>query len=110
MAISQRYVSAPHDGDPNDTLSRLFRQFYDRKGPKESFRQDWQNLSAEQRKHIRSQFELLHDRMMANFRDMPSELMLIFRYFELGVALGEKFQITISNRVQTTADNFATSF
>lgn len=83
MAISQRYVSAPVDDDQNDSLSKLFRQFYDRKGPRESFRQEWKNMTAVQRKQIRSEMELLHDRMMGNFRNMPSELMLIFRYFWL---------------------------
>lgn len=80
MAVSQRYISVPPWPTEHDSISKVFEKFYDRKGPRESFRQEWKRMTAEQRQAIRFQMDEVHDRMMGSFRAMPSQLMLIFRY------------------------------
>lgn len=79
MAVSQRYVSAPPWPTELDSVGQVFEKFYDRKGPREAFRQEWQKMTTEQRQAIRIQMEDVHERMMNSFRSMPSQLMLIFR-------------------------------
>lgn len=77
MAISQRYVSPPPRPVKQDSVSQLFEQFYDREGPKTTFRQEWQKMTLDQRQAIQ---EEIHDRLMQNFRAMPPQLILVFRY------------------------------
>lgn len=78
--MSQRYVSAPPWPGEKDTISQLFDKFYDRKGPRDAVRHEWAKMSAEDRQALRAQMEKLHERMMENFRSMPSQMMLLFRY------------------------------
>lgn len=82
MAVSQRYVSAPPWPTEHDSVSQVFAQFYDHKGPREGLRKEWQKLTSEQRQFIRIQMEEVHEKMMESFRAMPSQLMLIFRYLK----------------------------
>lgn len=79
MAVSQRYVPPP-PWPETDAVSQIFQQFYDRKGPREAFRHEWQRMTAEERQVIRSQMEEVHERILSSFKSMPSQLMLIFRY------------------------------
>ena len=80
MAMSQRWVSAPPWPTEPDAVSRVFELFYDKNGPRKAFKKEWANMSPEERAPIRMQMEEVHDRMFDNFRAMPPQLMLIFRY------------------------------
>lgn len=80
MAVSQRYVSAPPWPTEKDSISQVFKQFYDHKGPREAFRQEWKNMTHDERQALRNQMEQVHEALMSSFKAMPSQLMLIFRY------------------------------
>ena len=45
-------------------------------------RKDFRKLPEEVKAELREDIELLHDRMFQVMRDMPSSLILIFRYFD----------------------------
>ena len=84
MAMSQRWVSVPPKGLLPPTASDsvgIFDLFYDRNGPREAFKREWHEMKPQERQSIRLEMEAIQERMMANLRVMPPQLMLIFRYF-----------------------------
>lgn len=81
MAVSQRWVGAPPWPAESDVVSQLFERFYDRKGPRDSFKDEWSKMKPEERRILESQRDEVHDRMLGNFKSMPPQLMLIFRLF-----------------------------
>lgn len=83
MAMSQRWVSPPPGPTDSDVVSEFFGLFYDRNGPREAFKREWRQMTAEQRQLIRLKMEGVQERMKINLRAMPPQLLLVFRYFEL---------------------------
>ena len=82
MAVGQRYIPPAPNGSGEGRTDEIFGEFLDKNGPKESFRRQWQHMTAEQKLIFRQKMESFHDRMFANFRQMPSQLMLVFRYWK----------------------------